>query len=70
MGGQKIILGGHLPPLAPPLAPPLHVFMQESVHVVGIIKLKFFCYFVLHFLFDFFPPDFMCLINFKTHIKS
>ena len=31
MGGQKIILGGHLPPLAPPLAPPLPVSTKFSI---------------------------------------
>jgi hypothetical protein len=29
MWGQKIIWGGHLPPLAPPLVPPLTSLQQE-----------------------------------------
>ena len=31
MGGQKIILGGHLPPPCPPLAPPLLVASCQQV---------------------------------------
>ena len=41
MGGQKIILGGHLPSLAPPLAPPLSVPDSSPVVSVSTRELEF-----------------------------
>ena len=63
MGGEEIILGGHMPPLPPPLAPPLPsnfasmirtmpLFLLSIIRRTSLVVLKEFRFFCDFKIFD------------------